>query len=114
MANVQELDPLWCNTGTAFASGGEMPPLPCGNSTVLGGGIDPSPRSIVYSILIYIVVMMLVLLPLCPCFRCEERDYRDTKRYIKKRKAIILDEHIFCTGRSNNASPFHFFVVTMT
>ena len=93
MANVypEELDPLWCNTGTAFASGGEMPPLPCGNSTVLGGGTDPSPRSIVYSILIYIVVMMLVLLPLCPCFRCEERDYRDTKRYIKKRKAIILE-----------------------
>ena len=97
MANVypdQEIDPLWCNTGTAFASGGEMPPLPCGNSTVLGGGLDPSPRNIMYSILIYIVVMMLVLLPLCPCFQCEERDYRDTKRYIKKRKAIILEDVI--------------------
>lgn len=108
MANIypdQEFDPLWCNTGAPLAAGGEIPPLPCRNSTALSGGADPSPQSIVYSILVYIAVMLLVLLPLCPCFRCdEERDYRDTKRYIKKRKADILEDVITKPAQEHNAS----------
>ena len=108
MANIypdQEIDPpLWCNTGAPLVAGGEIPPLPCHNSTALSGGADPSPKSIVYSILVYVAVMLLVLLPLCPCFRCEERDYRDTKRYIKKRKADILEDVITKPAQEHNAS----------
>ena len=108
MANIypdQEIDPpLWCNTGAPLVAGGEIPPLPCHNSTALSGGTDPSPKSIVYSILVYVAVMLLVLLPLCPCFRCEERDYRDTKRYIKKRKADILEDVITKPAQEHNAS----------
>ena len=92
----QEIAPLWCNTRAHLAAGGEISPFSCRNSTALSKGADPNFQSIDFKIPTFIASagIILFLLALCPCFqRDEDRDYRDRRRYINKRKADIL-EHV--------------------
>ena len=91
----QEIDPLWYNTESLPRN----PPLELANATGNDVGdlpvqVQPSADSILYSILVYAAVLVLVVLPLLPCCRCEDEDYTDSKRYKARRQEEIQDDII--------------------